>query len=125
MIQFARKNQTNIFKQHKIAFKEIFTNLEDDEYAVFTMLADEYSTNGSPGPWHAVLAITNKRLLVCGENVSGRMFTRYDTDCWMLNEIKSIHLENQNIIIETVREILKLKGKNFENLVSKLKKYAP
>ena len=50
MIQFARKNQTNIFKQHKIAFKEISTNLEDDEYAVFTMLADEYSTNGSPGP---------------------------------------------------------------------------
>ena len=125
MIQFARKNQTNIFKQHKIAFKEISTNLEDDEYAVFTMLADEYSTNGSPGPWHAVLAVTNKRLLVCGENVSGRMFTRYDTDCWMLNEIKSIHLENQNIIIETVREKLKLKGKNFENLVSKLKKYTP
>lgn len=122
MIQFARKNQTNIFKQHKQAFKEIASNLENDEYAVFTMLADEYSINESPGPWHVAVAITNKRFFVCGETISGRMFTRYDTDCWMLNEIKSIDLENRDIIIETAKDKLKLKGEKFERFVSKIKK---
>lgn len=120
MIQFARKNQTNIFKQHKQAFKEIASNLENDEYAVFTMLADEYSINESPGPWHVAVAITNKRFFVCGETISGRMFTRYDTDCWMLNEIKSIDLENKDIIIETAKNKLKLKGEKLERFVSKI-----
>lgn len=122
MIQFARKNQTSIFKQHKQAFKEIASNLDNDEYAVFTMLADEYSINESPGPWHVAVAITNKRFFVCGETISGRMFTRYDTDCWMLNEIKSIDLENKDIIVETAKDKLKLKGEKFERFVSKIKK---
>lgn len=125
MLQFARKSQTYIFKQHKQAFKEIASNLESDEYAVFTMLANEYSINNSPGPWHVVLVVTNQRLLVCGETISGRMFTRYDTDCWMLNEIKSIHLEHQNIVIKFSKDKLKLKGENFDRLASKLQKYAP
>ena len=125
MLQFARKNHTYIFKQHKQAFKEIASNFESDEYAVFTMLADEYSINDAPGPWHVAVVVTNKNFFVCGETISGRMFTRYDTDCWMLNEIKSIYLKNQNITIETTKDSLKLKGKNFDRLVSKLQKYAP
>ncbi len=125
MLQFAKKNQIRIFKQHKQAFKEISSNLESDEYAVFTMLADEYSINDSPGPWHVAVVVTNKRFFVCGETVSGRMFTRYDTDCWMLDEIKSIHLEHQNIVIKTSKSKLKLKGENFDKLVSKLQKHAP
>ena len=122
MLQFARKNQTNVFKQHKQAFKEIASNLENDEYAVFTMLADEYSINNAPGPWHVAFVVTNKKLFVSGETISGRMFTRYDTDCWMLNEIKSIYLENRDIIIETAKDKLKLKGEKFERFVSKIKK---
>ena len=74
---------------------------------------------------HVVLVITNKRLLVCGETISGRIFTRYDTDCWMLNEIKSIHLEKQNLDIKTFKDKLILKGENFDRLISKLEKYAP
>ena len=50
------------------------------------------------------------------------MFTRYATDCWMLNEIKSIDLENKDIIIETAKDKLKLKGEKFERFVSKIKK---
>ena len=122
MLQFARKNQTHIFKQHKQAFKEITSNLEDDEYAVFTMLADEYSINDSPGPWHAAVVVTNKRFFICGETVSGRMFTRYDTDCWMLNQIKFTKSENNHIIIATSKDTLKLKGENFNILFSKLEK---
>lgn len=77
------------------------------------------------GPWRVAVAVTNKRLFVSGETISGRMFTRYDTDCWRLNDIKSIYLENQNIIIETTREKLKLKGEKIERYVCKFKKYAP
>ena len=69
--------------------------------------------------------VTNKRFFVCGETISGRMFTRYDTDCWMLDEIKSIHLEHQNIVIKTSKDKLKLKGENFDRLVFKLQKHAP
>lgn len=125
MVQFARKNQPNILKQHKQAFKEIASNLENDEHAVFTMLADEYSINNAPGPWHVAVAVTNKRFFVSGETIRGRMFTHYDTDCWMLNEIKSINLENRNIIITTTKDKLNLKGKKIERYVCKLKKYAP
>ena len=32
---------------------------------------------------------------------------------------------NQNITIETTKDSLKLKGENFDRLVSKLQKYAP
>lgn len=122
MIQFARKNQPNIFKQHKQAFQEIASHFENDEYAVFTMLADEYSINNSPGPWHIAVVVTNKRLFVSGETISGRMFTRYDTDCWMLNEIKSMNMENRDIVIKTTKDKLKLKGKNLDALLIRLKK---
>lgn len=121
MIQFARKNQPNIFKQHKQAFQEIASHFEVDEYAVFTMLADEYSINNSPGPWHVAVVVTNKQLFVSGETISGRMFTRYDTDCWRLNEIKSINMENRDIVIKTTKDKLKLKGKNLDALLIRLK----
>ena len=120
MLQFARKNQTNILKQHKQAFKEIATNFESDEYAVFTMLANEYSINNAPGPWHVAVAVTNKRFFVSGETISGRMFTRYDTDSWMLNEIKSIDLENRNIVIKISKDKLKLKGANLSTLLLRM-----
>ena len=121
MIQFARKNQPDIFKQHKQAFQEIASHFENDEYAVFTMLADEYSINNSPGPWHVAVVVTNKQFFVCGETISGRMFTRYDTDCWMLNEIKSMNMENRDIVIKTTKDKLKLKGKNLDDLLIRLK----
>ena len=122
MFQFARRNQTNILKQHKQAFKEICTNFEDNEYAVFTMLADEYSINNNPGPWHAAVGVTNKRFFICGETISGRMFTRYDIDCWNLVDIKYIKLENRHILINTSKETLKLTGENFDELFPKLEK---
>ena len=122
MFQFARRNQTNILKQHKQAFKEICTNFGDNEYAVFTMLADEYSINNNPGPWHAAVGVTNKRFFICGETISGRMFTRYDMDCWNLEDIKYIKSENRHILINTSKEILKLTGENFDELFPKLEK---
>ena len=86
------------------------------------MLADEYSINNSPGPWHVAVVVTNKRFFVCGETVSGRMFTRYDTDSWHLKALESIHLENGLIVINTSKETLVLKGENLEKLFPKFEK---
>ena len=122
MIQFARKSQPNILKQHKQAFKEIASNLESDEYAIFTIPADEYSINNSPGPWHVAVVITNKRVFACGETISGRMFTRYETDIWDLTEIKSIDLENKSILIKLSTETIKFTGENYDILFPKLLK---
>lgn len=84
------------------------------------MLANEYSINDAPGPWHAAVVVTNKRFFICGETISGRMFTRYDTDSWELKAIESIHLENRLVVINTPKEILKFKSENLEKLFPKL-----
>ena len=122
MIRFARKNQYQIFKQHKQAFKEISSKLNNDEYAIFTMLCEEYYINNSPGPWHVAVAVTNRRFFLSGETVSGRIFTRYVIDIWDLTEIKSIYPENQDIVIETTKEKLKLRGKEIDRLKTGLEK---
>lgn len=122
MFQYAKKNQKHFLKQHRRAFEEVCKELLEKEYILFTMFADEYMINGQPGPWHVGVAVSNERLFVCGETISGRMFVRYVMDVFKHSEINFIRLEKGNMVIETSRGKLVLKGENMEGIEPEVKK---
>lgn len=122
MFQFAKKYQKNVVKQQKRSFEEIAQRLADNEYVIFTMFAEEYRIENQPGPWHVGVAITNESLFICGETISGRLFTRYAIDSFYRDEIEFVRLENKNIVIGTSRGKVVLKGENYENLIYGLEK---
>ena len=100
---------------------KVFTGLEEVEEVVFTMLAEEYSINHTPGPWHVAVAVSNKRLFLSGETIKGQMFSHCGMDTWGLKEIKSVALENHDIIT-TGKDKVKLRGKEMDRLITKLEK---
>jgi len=122
MLQFAMKNKKNFLKQHKRAFEEICKELSEEEEVIFTMFAEEYTIDGRPGPWHVGVAVSNERVFLCGETISGRMFTRYVMDVFKREEIDFIRLENKNIVLGTSRGKVVLKGENIECLVQEVQR---
>lgn len=122
MFQFAKKNQKYFLKQHKQSLEEICKKLSKEEYVMFSMFAEEYTIDDKPVAWHVGAAVSNERVFVCGETVSGRMFTRYVMDVFKRDEIDFIRLENKNIAIGTPRGKVILKGEKMEYLIQKMKK---
>lgn len=122
MLQFARKYQKAELKQYELAFQKIAECLEEDEEVSFSMVGDSYTINDNPGPWHICGAVTQKRLLIAGEKVRGRMMTGYDMDCFNLCDVKSVELEKRRIVIRTSKELVKLEGEKFDTIAPMLKK---
>ena len=121
MIQFCRKNHSQILKQQKQAFEQISGKMELDEYGEFTMVFEEYSSNNFQKAWHVAVAVTNKRLFITGEIIKGQLFAEKIIHIWKLEEIKSIMLRNyDDMIMVTDKEEIILKGKNREKLMEKL-----
>ncbi len=120
MLQLARKYQHAEFKQYRKAFEKIADDLEDDEYAMFTMVAESYSFNDSPGPWNVSIALTNKRLILCGETVRGMLLTRYVMDEFKRSEIRSVSMKHRKVEIRIADDTIKLEGKELENVFSRL-----
>ena len=121
MLQIARKYQKAEFKQYKLAFEEIAKSLAEDEYTVFSMVADSYTIDDSPGPWHISLAVTNKRVILCGETVRGRLLTRQVMDSFDRSEICYIKLVNRKLILKTSKNTIKITGENFETIIDKMR----
>lgn len=124
MLQFARKYQKAELRQYESAFQKIAECLEEDEAVLFSMVGDSYTINDSPGPWHICGAVTQKRLLISGEKVRGRIMTGYDMDCFELFDVKSIELENRRIVIKTSKDTVKIEGEKFDTVAPMLKKAA-
>lgn len=122
MLQFARKHQKAELKQYKLAFQRIAECLEADEAVSFSMIGDSYSMKDAPGPWHICLAVTQNRLILCGEKVRGRIMTGYDIDSISRKSIQSVELFHQKIILKTTEGIIKLEGASLENRIEDLKK---
>lgn len=121
MLQVARKHQKAELKQYRKAFQEIAEQLGTDEYAVFSMVGDSYTYDDSPGPWHVALALTNQRLMICGETVRGRMLTRYAMDEFRRDEIRSVELAGRRIVMKTSKGVVKMEGEGFASVINRLK----
>lgn len=126
MLQFARRHQKHTLAQHKQAFETIAALLSDDETVRFSMIAEDCLINGSPGPWHLGIAVTDSRMFLCGEAMRGRLFPYYDTDILLRDSITSVSLSTTNalpeIVLSSSEMTLRLKGEKMDSLIKDLKK---
>ena len=121
MLQFARKYQKAELRQYELAFGKIAENLYEDEWVSFSMVGDGYTIGDNPGPWHICVAVTPKRLILCGESVRGRIFTGYDMDDIRRSDISSVELVHGKIVLNTAQGIVKLEGKEMNHRIEELK----
>lgn len=122
MLQFARKYQKAEFKQYRLAFEEVAEHMRENEYAVFSMVGGSYTVNDNPGPWYAVLVVTDQRVILAGETARGRMLTRYVSDYYEREEIVSVKLVNRKLILSTTsRDQVKIEGEHLELMEERLR----
>lgn len=121
MAAFARKHQKPPIKQQHKAFEAIANILQPEEYAVFTMTADEYAFDRNPCVWHAVLVLTDKRLLLCGESVRGRMMSSYAPEWLEREKIRAIESRTGKCIIRGIGNTVAISGENMPAMTEKLK----
>jgi len=126
MIRYVRRNQKAELKQYEKAFQAIEEKLLPEENAVFTMVADTFVVNeswtDSWKPWHIALAVTEERLLVCGEAIHGRLMTFYDVESFLLKDVISAELINRKIVIKFSKQILSIEGGDLAAVMDLLKK---
>lgn len=120
MLQFSKKYQSGQKKQHQRAFEKLAAALAADEYAVFTFIADSYTVDHDPGPWHVGAALTNKRFLICGEAVRGRFMTAVDTESYDRRSLKALCLENGRLVLQWRHAVIKMDGNNMASVAEKL-----
>lgn len=112
MVQYAKKSQKVPFPQYKTAFQEIADALKPDEYAIFTMVAEEYAISGHPGIWHCGIAVTQHRLFLCGETVAGQIMTRTVMKIYDKSDILSVQHTARSILLKTTQGTVTIKVKN-------------
>lgn len=122
MVQYAKKAQKASFRQYRTAFQKIAEKLSPGEYAVFTMVAEEFSANRSPGIWHAGIAVTQNRVFLCGETIVGRFMTRTVMDIYDKKEILCVQYTNRSILMKTTRTSVTIRGENTRHLAEDFKR---
>lgn len=126
MLQYAKRTQKADFKQYEKAFSAIEEKLLPEEYAVFCMVADSFIVNeswtDSWKPWHIALAVSEKRLLVCGEAIHGRVMTFYDVESFELENIISAEIIQKKIRIKFTNQVLIIEGKEMDAVIEPLRK---
>lgn len=125
MLQYAKRYQKAELKQYEKAFQAIEKELLPDENVSFTMVADTFVVNeswtDSWKPWHIGMAVSDHRIMVCGEAIHGRFMTFYDVESFEVKDVASVELINQKIVIKFSNETLHIEGKNLEAVIERLK----
>lgn len=121
LLAFAGKRQRVAMRQYQTAFREICENLDEDELVSFAMVANEYIVGSAPGAWHIGIAVTQSRVFLCGETVTGRVMTRTVMDVYDKKDILSVQYTNRSILMKTARATLTLKGEALGQLAEKFK----
>lgn len=121
LLTFAGKRQRAAMRQYETAFREICENLEEDEAVSFAMVANEYIVGTATGAWHIGIAVTQGRVFLCGETVTGRVMTRTVMDVYDKKDILSVQYTSRSIILKTARTTLTLKGEALGQLAEKFK----
>ena len=122
MIRFARKYQKPELKQHRQAFAAIADALAEGEAAEFVMTGSGYQWDRKPGPWHIALALTDKRLVLCGEFVRGRVLTVYTPEWLDRAEIRSIRYEARKLVIHGEKNVVTIEGNDLKPMAEKLQR---
>ena len=125
MLQYAKKRQKADLKQYEKAFQAIEERLLPEEFVKFSMVADTFGVNeqweDSWKPWHVGIAVTDSRLMVCGEAIHGRFMTSYDVESFRLEGISKAELVNQKMIINHAEGKITIEGKNLDAVIGRMK----
>ena len=121
LLAFVRKKQNTSAPQYKTAFRAICDNLAEHEQVSFAMVATEYIIGTLPGIWHAGIAVTQERIILCGETMAGQFMTRSVMDVYDKMEILSVQYTNRSILMKTTRETLTIQGENLGCLAEEFK----
>lgn len=116
LLAYARKHQRVAATQYGNAFRSICEDLTEHERVSFAMVANEYSIDAAPGIWHAGIAVTQDRILLCGETPTGRFMTRTVLDSYPREDVLSIQYTNRSILIKTTQRAVTIKGENIGSL---------
>lgn len=116
LLAYVRKQQSVAVPQYGTAFRTICENLAEHERISFAMVANEYIIDTAPGIWHAGIAVTQDRVLLCGEFPAGRFMTRTVMDSYDRKEIVSVQYTNRSICMKTARKTVTIKGKDLGHL---------
>ena len=126
MLRFVRRSQATDKPQYKKAFLAIEKELLPEEAVQFALAGEECLMQGSPSCWQPVLALTDHRILICGESVRGRMMTAYGVDTFSYRELKKIQWDGHRLILQVGSDEVVLKGKTLnEEIVKSLEKACP
>ncbi len=110
MLQFARKHQKADFIQYKRAFQKIEETLFPEEHVWFSMVAESYTADRHGTPWHIGIGITEKRMLLSGEILRGRLSSSYVLDDFELQKIQKICMNGKTLEIHIPNLVIKIQG---------------
>lgn len=122
MVQYVRKHQGPELQQQRKALEAIARALEAEETAVFAMTGSSCQWDGKPGPWHIALAVTQKRVLLCGEHIRGRLMTGYTPEWLEREEIRAVDCQKGKLFLRGEKNVVCIAGKDMKVQGEKLKK---
>lgn len=121
MLQFSMKHQTGHIKQHRRAFEALENMLRQDEYAVFAFIGSSCTVDSQPGPWHISAALTNRRLLLAGEQVRGQLLTSLKTEAYDRRDLRALRIDGRKLAFEIGGISLVIEGDQLPSVCEKLR----
>lgn len=125
MILFTQKCQKDPNNLQKKAFSRLCEELTDEEYAQFSFIAESCSFDGAPGPWHIAAMITNRRILLCGEMVRGRMMSQLVINEFPRKHLTKYALTRNALILQFPTQTLRLDGPSMDAVYQGLMALVP
>lgn len=123
MLQFSMKHQSGHKEQHTRAFEALAAALSDDEYAEFAFIADSCTIHGAPGFWHIGAAMTDRRLLICGETIRGRFMTAIETESIDRNRLRALHTRDSRLVLQLDDGIIEIESRDLAPIAEKLSRF--
>ena len=123
LLHFSMIHQTGHQKQHRKAFEALSAALDNDEYAQYAFIADSCRIKGAPGPWHVAVAITGKRILLCGETMRGALFPVYPVSGYDRSNFCGADLHGSKLILYLQETEIQLDGHGFDAIADRLQSF--
>lgn len=125
MILFSQKFQKAPNERQKKGFSRICEELIDGEYTQFAFTAESCAYDGAPGPWHMAAVITDRRILLCGETIRGRMMTQLVIDAFPRKSLTKYKLAGNTLILRFPEQVIRLQGPSMDAVYRELMKIIP
>ena len=125
MILLTQKFQKMPNDIQKKAFSRISEELVSGEYVQFAFIAESCAYESGPGPWHITAVITDRRILLCGETIRGRMITQLVIDAFPRKALTKYKLAGNTLILRFPEQEIRLQGPSMDAVYREFMKIIP